>query len=47
MYSIRTILMVDDPMHAYTKPRYGIPLVKQRFHGIVIQPSPLTIYNGG
>ncbi|EEM86470.1 hypothetical protein bthur0012_54960 [Bacillus thuringiensis serovar pulsiensis BGSC 4CC1] len=28
MYSIRTILMVDEPSHGYTNPRYGIPLVK-------------------
>ena len=26
MYAIRTILMVDDPTHGYTNPRYGIPL---------------------
>ncbi len=25
MYSIRTILMVDEPSHGYTNPRYGIP----------------------
>ena len=26
MYAIRTIVMVDDPAHGYTNPRYGIPL---------------------
>ena len=26
MYAIRTILMVDDPTHGYSNPRYGIPL---------------------
>lgn len=41
MYSIRTILMVDEPSHGYTNPRYGIPLVKQHYHGIIIHP-PLT-----
>ena len=25
MYAIRTIVMVDDPAHGYTNPRYGIP----------------------
>ncbi|PGS26297.1 hypothetical protein COC59_12040 [Bacillus cereus] len=47
MYSIRTILMVDEPSHGYTNPRYGIPLVKQRYHGIIIHPNPPAPYYGG
>ncbi|MED2041357.1 glycosyltransferase family 2 protein, partial [Bacillus wiedmannii] len=47
MYAIRTILMVDDPTHGYTNPRYGIPLVKQRYHGIIIPPTPPAPYYGG
>ncbi|MEC2390011.1 hypothetical protein BK717_22945 [Bacillus thuringiensis serovar malayensis] len=47
MYSIRTILMVDDPNHGYTNPRYGIPLVKQRYHGIMLHPNPPAPYIGG
>lgn len=45
MYAIRTILMVDDPTHGYTNPRYGIPLVKQRYHGRIIPliHLPLTM----
>ncbi len=46
MYSIRTILMVDEPSHGYTNPRYGIPLVKQRYHGIIIHPNPPAPYYG-
>ncbi|EJQ81607.1 glycosyltransferase family 2 protein [Bacillus toyonensis] len=47
MYAIRTILMVDDPTHGYTNPRYGIPLVKQRYHGMIIHPNPPAPYYGG
>lgn len=47
MYAIRTILMVDDPTHGYTNPRYGIPLVKQRYHGRIIHPNPPAPYYGG
>ncbi|MGF9814338.1 ATP synthase subunit B family protein [Bacillus toyonensis] len=47
MYAIRTILMVDDPTHGYTNPRYGIPLVKQRYHGIMLHPNPPAPYLGG
>ena len=42
MYAIRTIVMVDDPAHGYTNPRYGIPLVKQRYHGKIIPLIHLT-----
>ncbi|KFN01424.1 hypothetical protein [Bacillus clarus] len=34
MYSIRVIMMVDDPNHGYTNPKYELPLVEQRYHGI-------------
>ncbi|WP_459502423.1 glycosyltransferase family 2 protein [Bacillus sp. C1] len=33
MYSIRVIVMIDDPNHGYTDPTYRLPLVKQRYHG--------------
>ena len=39
--------MVDDPTHGYTNPRYGIPLVKQRYHGRLIHPNPPAPYYGG
>ncbi|WP_373426112.1 glycosyltransferase family 2 protein [Paenibacillus radicibacter] len=35
MYSIRIIMMIDDPKFGYTDPVYTIPLVKQRHHGIL------------
>ncbi|WP_255258976.1 glycosyltransferase family 2 protein [Bacillus toyonensis] len=47
MYSIRTILMVDEPTHSYSNPRYGIPLVKQRYHGIILHPQPTKPYYVG
>ncbi|WP_046946230.1 hypothetical protein, partial [Bacillus cereus] len=47
MYAIRTILMVDDPTHGYSNPRYGIPLVKQRYHGRILDPTPPAPYYGG
>ncbi len=47
MFSIRVIMMIDEPSHDYSNPRYSIPLVKQRYHGILIQPSPNLLYLNG
>ncbi|MGE7883583.1 glycosyltransferase family 2 protein [Bacillus sp. NPDC094077] len=33
MHAIRLILMVDPLDSIYSKPRYSLPLVKQRYHG--------------
>nr|WP_277546888.1 glycosyltransferase family 2 protein [Brevibacillus laterosporus] len=33
MYSIRVIMLVDDPNHSYPEAVYNIPLVNQRYHG--------------
>ncbi|MCR8643443.1 glycosyltransferase family 2 protein [Paenibacillus sp. N1-5-1-14] len=35
MYSIRLIMMVDDPKVPYPDPVYTLPLVKQRHHGFL------------
>ena len=46
MYAIRTILMVDDPAHGYTNPRYGIPLS----NSVIMEnnpPNPPAPYYGG
>ncbi|MGR4032555.1 glycosyltransferase family 2 protein, partial [Bacillus sp. ZZQ-131] len=34
MYAIRMILMIDNHNYNYSKPRYSIPLVEQRYHGV-------------
>lgn len=47
MFSIRMIMMIDEPTHGYTNPRYSSPLVKQRYHGIIIQPNPNQLYLNG
>ncbi|MGE7883584.1 glycosyltransferase family 2 protein [Bacillus sp. NPDC094077] len=44
MYSIRVIMMVDDPNYGYKDPIYELPLVKQRYHGLF--PKDLTPYVG-
>ena len=47
MFSIRMIMMIDEPTYGYTNPRYSSPLVKQRYHGIIIQPNPNQLYLNG
>lgn len=36
MYAIRMILMIDNHNYNYSKPRYSIPLVEQRYHGVFL-----------
>ncbi|HDR7364181.1 hypothetical protein COM21_12220 [Bacillus toyonensis] len=45
MYLIRMIMMIDDPDYGYKDPRYGLPLVKQRYHGI-FSDKPIGVFFG-
>ncbi|PGE67870.1 glycosyltransferase family 2 protein [Bacillus toyonensis] len=45
MYLIRMIMMIDDPDYGYKNPRYGLPLVKQRYHG-VFSDKPIGVFFG-
>ncbi len=41
MYWLDGLIMVDDPNYNYPDLNFGIPLMKQRFHGYLPEDWPL------
>ncbi|MBJ8206226.1 hypothetical protein JDS91_34350, partial [Bacillus cereus] len=41
MYWLEGLIMVDDPNYNYPDLNFGIPLMKQRFHGYLPEDWPL------
>ena len=41
MYWLEGLIMVDDPNYSYPDLNFGLPLMKQRFHGYLPEDWPL------